>query len=1174
MPRSRSILFAAICSALLFSTVAMCQDARAHVQGTVTDPSGAAISGAAVTLMNVNTGVVTRATTNDSGLYRLDYIDPGTYVLNIESTGFAKFVQQNFELQAQADVTVDAKLTVGAVQESLNVTASPVEVQFNNSNVNLTIDTKLADELPRFEWNPSKLSLLDPTVVEQRRGEMNPYNSYSPNSVEMGGLTDLKNELQVDGSPIGIAYKAAWVPNTDSVQETNVQKNAVDASVGHSAGGTISIATKSGTNQIHGDLLWLGRIPKLNAVTDRTTNTFNAARNNIYGGAVGNAIIKNKLFSFFSYEAQRLRTPAVTLWTVPTAAEASGDFSRSLNANGSLRTVYDPYTTVFNAATGTATRAPFLGNKVPSSRFDPLGVRWMADIASLGANRNPDNLTGVNNYSVVNIGRTNYWDLSERVDYYATEKLRFFARPSLYRTDVLTVPQGSLLQNEIYVQPGSTRNGLTVPGQVLWTPTATTVVDISGNYRSFVDQFISPAADGPDPYQKFWPGNNWYAPFAMAKDVYPNYMPAVTLTNGSTTLLNLGSPGNHWQQLPNAASLSGKVLQQRGKHYIKAGFEWRREGGQLLAVQGNQFVFNSATTANTFISPNTNLSGNQFATLLLGAIDDGSQAVAAPVNRNRIQYYAAFIQDDIKLTRDLTINIGLRYEYETSWHDPLYQQSVGPDFSVPTPGVSANPPQIPSSVTSLLNVPYSYTGSWVGTSPSNPGVWQSQKLVFAPRIGFAYRVNDKTAVRFGYAKYVQPSAMNYVGRPYGSFEALNFLQPPYPGYDAAQTPLPLANGIPQQTVSNPYGNNPLVAPPGATAGAAIGLGAANIAWAGQDYVRPVNDRYNLNISPQLPGQVLVNATFFMNRGHDLSYTWNFNQVDPRVVYQYKGATSVTVQNPFYNYLTPAQFPGPLRNQRTVPITQLLVQRPQYGNLYESFKPGVNERYYSFDLRVQRPFSHGFNFLFGYSYIREKCQCTTSSVNAQAIAPYYANAIDNYMNHLDLLDSANPHHRITTAGTYELPFGPGRAFLKSSPAVVDAILSGWQAVGSFTFNTGSYLQFGPAAVSGDPTIPNPTATRWFDTSKFQILSPYVMQTNPDHYRDLRGPTFWNIDATLSKRFRIVERVQAELRAEAYNLTNRLNRANPDLVITSSTFGQALRQNITTGRQVELGMKIIF
>jgi len=1181
MNRSFSALCLAVCSILAVSP-SWAQDYRAHIQGTVSDAGGAVITQATVTLLNTKTGVAMTATTNDSGFYRIDYIDPGSYTLTVEHAGFSKFSQKAFDIQALGDITVNPSLTIGEVQQTLTVEASPVEVQFNNANVGLTVDTKLADETPRFERNPFKLSLIDPTVVEQRRGEMNPYNSYAPNSVEMGGLTDLKNELQVDGSPIGIAYKAAWVPNTDSVQESNIQKNAVDASVGHSAGGTISLATKSGTNEYHGDLLWLGRIPTLNAVTDRTTNTFSAARNNTYGGAFGNPIKKNKLFSFFSYEAQRLRTPGVTLWTVPSAAEASGDFSHSLNPNGTLRTVYDPYSTVFNAATGAATRTQFPGNVVPASRFDPLGARFMGDIATLTANRPPDNLTGQNNFTFTSISRTNYWDLSERVDYYFSEKLRIFTRPSVYRTVVLGVPPSSILQNELYTQSGSSRDGFTIPTQVLWTVNASTVIDMGGDYRYFIDEFTSPVSNAT-PYAKFWPGNNWYGPFAFANNSYPNYMPAIQLVNGSNaagspngSLLSLGSGGNHWQQLPNAESFHVNASQQRGKHFIRVGFETRHEGGQLLAIQGNQFIFNSTTTANTFISPNTNLSGDQFATLLLGAIDNQSQAVAAPINRNRITYYAAFIQDDFKLNRNLTLNLGLRYEYETPWHDPYYQQSVGPDFTQATPGVSSNPPQIPSSITSMLNVPYSYTGSWVGTSPLHPGVWKAQDFVFMPRIGVAYRVNDHTAIRAGYAKYVQPSDLNYLGRSYGSFEALNFLQPPYPGYDAAQNPLPLANGIPQETVSNPYFNNPIVPPPGATAGAAIGLGAPNIAWAGQNYVRPVNDRYNLNVSRQLPGQVLLNTTFFVNRGKNLSYSWNLNQVDPRLIYQYKGATQVTVANPFYNYLTPGQFPGPLRNQQNIPITQLLVQRPQYGNLFETFLPGVKEQYYSLDIRAQRPFSHGFNFLFGYSYIREKCQCYTSSTNAQAIAPYYVNAIDNYFNHLDWLDSPNPHHRMTLAGTYQLPLGAGRQYLNSAPRAVEAVVGGWQLAGLWTYSTGSYLEFGPAAVAaGDPAISNPTPQHWFNTSMFSILSPYVPQTNPDHYADLRGPGYWDIDATLTKQFALFERFHAELRAEAYNLTNKLNRANPDTGITSSTFGQAIRQgSVTVGRQIELGMKIIF
>src|SRR4051794_17734437 len=213
------------------------QDFRAQVQGLVTDSSKAAVVGANVSLLNINTNVRTVKTTNETGLYRFDFVDPGTYTLAVESPGFNRFSRETFAIQARGDVTVDAVLTAGSVQETVTVEGNPLEVQFNNSNVTLTIDTKLANELPRFDRNPFKLALLMPSAVETRRSEMNPYNSYSANSVELGGGTNLKNNLMVDGSPIGIGYKVAWVPNPDAVQEANVDKNSVDAGSGHSAGG-------------------------------------------------------------------------------------------------------------------------------------------------------------------------------------------------------------------------------------------------------------------------------------------------------------------------------------------------------------------------------------------------------------------------------------------------------------------------------------------------------------------------------------------------------------------------------------------------------------------------------------------------------------------------------------------------------------------------------------------------------------------------------------------------------------------------------------------------------------------------------------------------------------------------------------------------------------------------
>jgi hypothetical protein len=639
--------------------------------------------------------------------------------------------------------------------------------------------------------------------------------------------------------------------------------------------------------------------------------------------------------------------------------------------------------------------------------------------------------------------------------------------------------------------------------------------------------------------------------------------------------------GNVWSQHPNGSSFSVQLATQRNAHYIKSGFEARRTGGHLLAVAGNQFAFDPAVTANTFLNPNTATSGSAFATMLLGSITDSSQAVAAPLNQNRSEFFGAFIQDDYKITRRLTLNLGLRWEYETPWHDPLHQQSIGPDFTQAIPGVSQNPPPIPASVTALMPSAYSWTGAWEFTSDEHPGIWKSQKFVFMPRIGLAYRINDKTSLRFGYARYVVPAAFNYTGPPYGSFEAVNLMQPFYAGYDKQQSALPLAEGIPQARVSDPFpASNPLVAPGGRSQGAVVGLGSPNIGWGGSDYTRPVNDRLNLSISRELAHRIVVEVTGFVNIGNNWNYAYNHNQVDPRIIYENKGATSVTVPNPFYNYLTPEQFPGQLRNLKTIPITQLLTKRPQYGNLWEAFRPGAKERYYSLDLRAQRAFANGFNFLVGYSYIREKTQVLGSTTNqAPQVAgtgAFFLDPLDNYLERLTYLDSPNPHHRSSIAGTYQLPFGKGRHFLSNAPRAVDLLLGGWQIVGSWYFNSGAYLRFGPAVVTGDPSVSNPTPDRWFNTAAFRVLPPYTPRTNPDHYPNVRGPVYWEAQSTLSKQFAITpERIKFELRGSAYNLTNRLNRADPDVTITSSSFGRALRQlGSTTGRQIEIGARVIF
>jgi hypothetical protein len=324
----------------------------------------------------------------------------------------------------------------------------------------------------------------------------------------------------------------------------------------------------------------------------------------------------------------------------------------------------------------------------------------------------------------------------------------------------------------------------------------------------------------------------------------------------------------------------------------------------------------------------------------------------------------------------------------------------------------------------------------------------------------------------------------------------------------------------------------------------------------------MNDRFNISFQRQLPYQIVTDVTYFVNFGSSLPYVQNVNMMDPNIGYTNKSAIDKQVANPFYNYLTPDKYPGPNRNQKTVALKTLLVKYPQYGNVFEAWRSARGERYHALQLKVQRPFRNGYNFMFGYNYNREREE-------------QYFNDLDTYNQKFTYIPGPNPHHRISIAGTYEFPFGQGRQFLATAPKAVDMILGGWQIVGAWYFNTGNYLRFNPALASGDPTLENPTPAKWFDTSVFRVLPAYTSRENPWQYPGLTGPTYWDMQASVSKIFKISEGIKAEFKFAAFNLTNRLNRADPDMVVTSSTFGQALRQSdATKGRQLEYSLRIRF
>ncbi|MGH9338052.1 MAG: carboxypeptidase regulatory-like domain-containing protein [Acidobacteriota bacterium] len=1134
-----------------FSTVAMAQEYRGIVQGLVTDSSGAVVPGADVILKNDNTGIEDYKVSNAQGRYYFGHVEPGAYTLTVTLPGFKTFVQENIQMQVRADVTVNAVLSIGEVSETVIVTTAPVAVQFNTSTMDLTVDRKMLTELPVVARNPFTLALLDAAVVNRYGGGMmgsrharNPFFMWSSSSIDVGGSTNRKNDLQLDGAPLQLGPRAGYAPPMDAVQEFTVQQNSVDAEYGHSAGGILNLAMKSGTNEYHGTAYYFGRNPGLNAVSDAVVRSPNEVRNHIWGGTLGNPIIEDKLFTFTSYEQWRTKAPYSTTMTLPTELERNGDFSQSLNAAGELSKIYDPWSTRFDPETGQVTRAQFPNNIIPANRIDPVAARIMQDIWL--PNGPGDDVTGVNNYKKGYFWWLNYWNISNRTDWNINDKWKMFGRFSRFRTSLAQpnyTPNNSIAMRD---DNAGAMHALNIAGDTVYTVNPTTVLNFRMSYNSAVDDYDAPNSKiGEEGLAGIWGSNDWYKPYL--EDIPAIYYPGISVSgNGSA---GFGKPA-YWFRHPESWNYAGRVSKTVGRHNMKTGLETRFYRGNAATPRLMSFRFEPALTADTFISPDTKLSGDGWATFLLGALDDDSIAQTLPRQRPMLDYYALFFHDDFKLSQRLTLNMGLRWEYQTAPADTQGRLSRFLDLSDPIPEMQSNPPEIPEEVTALMDRPYIFNGAWVFTDDQHERMFNTSKDNFMPRLGLAYRLDDKTAIRIGYARYVIIPGMQTDIE--GSTQ--------YPGFSAATRVAPALEGVPAARLNDPFpASNPLILPSGKSLGRYTNLGG-EARWDRQDFVNGVNDRINFSIQRQLAGDLHVDVTYFVNLGHDLPYAKDLNLINPELYYQHKSALDKRIPNPFFHYLTPELFPGQLRNQKTIRVADLLKPYPQYGRLREFNTPGAKNRYQAFQLMVKKSFNQGYQLHLAYNYNREK----TSG---------FYDGLDLFNDHLTYIDSRNPRHRIAAAGTYELPFGRGRRFLSGSNPIINGIFGGWSTSALFFFRSGRFLRFGAMEVNGDPSLVNPTKDRWFDTSVFEKLPAYTRRSNPLQFDDLAGPKEWNLDLTLAKHFPINENIRLEFRLEAYNVTNSFMPSDPSTNVFSSLFGKSTRQE-NRGREVQYTARIHF
>jgi hypothetical protein len=1167
------LLVALLCG---LAAPAAAQDYRGKVQGLITDENGAAVPGAHVVLRNIATGVEVERQTNDDGLYIFDFVEPGEYTVMVDHSGFKKAIQEHVNVRVRGDLSVDLKMAVGAVQETVTVEAPPVAVQFGSSSTLLTVENKVVDQLPIRGRNPYNVATLDPTVspgTGSTSNENRPYHHAYASDIDSGGQTQRANDVLLDGVALVSSYKSSYTPALDAVQEVTFQKNAVDSEYGYSAGGVIILNMKSGTNTFHGTAIANWRNPRFNAVTDPTIKrtagadetNFRGTNLKIYGGTVGGPIIKNKLFTFTSYEHWNDASPLPFTLTVPTALERQGDFSQSTR-NGVIRTIFDPLT-----STGTSgTRTAFAGNKIPIQRFDPTAVKLLAEMPMPNLPGSQDNLQGFK------INETSYWNFSERVDWVHSQKWRSFIRYGQFKAILLeSNPTGKLLMPI----NGSHRYGMSIAADSIYTISPTVVFNVRANYHQLTDEYAAdPSLIGREGIANLFPTNFFDSLYTFPQYYYPAF-------DVGNTANRIGRPGREFWQHPQGYGFSARMNIYSGPHSIKFGGEYRVDRGKGARFEPITFSIKQALTANANSSPNLNTSGSEWATFMLGFIDNASIAARVPIQEAVTLGYAGYFMDDYKVNKNLTLNLGLRWEYEPGPVDRGNRISQQLDLSQPIPEMQTTPPAIPATVTALLaskNEKQLFNGAWIFANSSSRNAWHRKLANFFPRLGGAYRIDDRTVFRFGWGRYISPSSR--IRDPLGDFVNQ------YAGFSTSTPSATLAvvagsgqtGVIPRATLSNPWPST--IAPIQQPLNQALGrytnlgnsIGSAANATNGMDQYNllpQVNDRISFSLQREVWKKFIVDLSYFYNHGSNFPYAVDINMVDPAFSYETpKSVFNQSVTNPFFNYLTPDKFPGTLRTQSTITIGALLRPFPQYGVINQTNTSGKNEHLHSFEFSVQRPFTKGLSVFAAYAYQHEQTQ-------------EFFDDLATYQRQFQWRDTDIPRQRFTTAVSWDLPIGKGRSYLNSVPKGVDYIIGGWTMTTSTRIYSGRPLFFTQnLIVTGSPKISNPTQTMWFDVTKFSqvptstdpALPPNLhKRDNPWTYPGLYGPGIWQSDMTMNKGFKLTERFKLEARVEVYNLFNRLQLANPTVDFTSPNFGKITTKLVAyNGREIQYGLRLVF
>lgn len=1125
----------------------------ASVTGRVTDPSGGVIPTANVLLVNTATSVEYKGLTNNEGYFLVPTLPPGDYRITIDKTGFKSVRQTGIKLDVGQVARIDYVLQVGAVSESVEVSAQVLLLDSETSSLGQVVSGRQVTELPLLGRNAYSLAALVPGVRTSVGMNDLPVDQISTVSASINGSRAGQNEFLLDGAPNTAAAQNQPVifQNVDSVQEFKVETNTFSAEYGRSAGGVFNVVTKSGSNQITFSAYEFLRNNSLNAndfFANRAGRAKAPFRFNQFGGVLGGPVVipgvyngKNKTFFFASTEIVRFAQGMTWTATVPQPLQLTGDFSQTRTAAGQQITVYDPATTAVNPAGG-FTRTPFAGNIIPANRFDPV-ARNMAKYFPA------PNATGAVNYVRTDANRIDKNTWSMRLDHNINDKNRLFGRYSYDDTPwVRSAPYGTdNIASSTFGRQVFTRYNGVVEDTHIFSPN--TVSTVRGSW-SRLSNFRRPFSYGFDPTTLGFPA-------AFAKALPVQSFPVIQVT-GLATTSSVGNVGGGWA-LGGADlisfgmdtySLQGSVTKTLSKITIKAGGEMRiiRFNAQQLPDGSTTFSFTPAFTQGPNPATSSATAGVATASFLLGT--PGSATVTpAPALAMQSLYYAGFLQADWKVTPKLTLNMGLRYDFETPRTD-RFNQFTNFDFN-------ATPP--------LQNTGLNLKGGLAFVGVGGLSRYQSNpdKNNIAPRIGFAWQAAKKTVIRGGGGLFY--GTMMGVGGAGANFGVS--------GFAATSTMVTSLYGVtPYRYLSNPYPEG-LVPATGSSLGAGTLIGQAVSVTDRGNYV-PYSVQWNFDIQRELPGGILFDVGYAGNRGVGFQQDRQVNTL-PDSALALGDALRTQVANPFFGQVTSG-----ILAQRTVSRAQLLRPFPQFDGITSVNNSWASSRYHALQMKAEKRYAKGITILGAWTY---------SKLLDYGIGPFGGETLGGagFQNWNNLksewgVSTSDQTHRLVLNAVYEIS-----AFKQSSNPFLKRTFGGWQVGGILSLLSGGPLGMGSAVNNTfsqgggqrpnwngtNPAISNRTVDRWFDTSVFSNPATYAYGNSPRTFGGLRSHGAHNVDMTVGKNIQLYERLRLQFRGEFFNLTNSVRFAPPNQTFGNPQFGLVTSQ-LNQPRIVQFGLKLLF